>query len=705
MLKNFSGGVDRASAMSLTLPQRVVLDALCRRIVPAAYAENARRVNLPDAVEAWLASGDAPLFEQISLLLTAFDHPIAGVLFSADGRRFSVLSHAEQDERLRSWQLSRIGIRRTVFQAFRRLVLSTYYAMPVAQSAIGFRGPLHSRAVSVTWEGPLSGVTNDREPVARGDRAAALSDARPARSGGVIQGHEIDCDTSISADACVIGTGAGGAVVAARLAEAGYDVVVLEEGGYWSAADFTEDEAEMVPRLYADRGARATEDLAVSILQGRCVGGGTTVNWMMMLRTPGWVLDEWARHHGTEGMSSRDLSPVFDLIENEVHARVVPDDAHSPSNRIILDGAKQLGWAARAATNNARDCIRAGSCGLGCRYGAKQSTLVTYIPRALARGARVYSDVRVDRLERIERGGRAPLKRVHGVVLCRATGTTRYSFSVDAPLIVLAAGAVGTPAILQRSGMAQGGVGKYLRLHPTSAVIGVYEREMYGTAGIPQSALSDEFLQGENGYGFWIECPALLPGLASVALPEFGDEHRRTMERFPNLGTLIVLTRDGANRGESNGSVSADRRGHTRLRYRLAPEDTRTLRNGLHAAARLHFAAGAREVRTTHTPSIVLRSEDDIAAITRASYAPNQIGIFSAHVNGTCRIGSNLRTSGCSPDAEHHDVPGLYIADGSMLPTAPGVNPQQTIMALATVIARRIIDRHPMRGAERGHCY
>ena len=692
----------------LTPRQRETLEALCRRIVPAAFHSSGQPTDLPSAVEARLAADDPALRRQVALLLTVFGHSIAGILLSGRARRFSQVNPDAQDDWLLSWERSRIGFRRTVFQAFRRLILSTFYAMPAAHADIGFRGPLHSRAAAVAWEGPLIGESNDSEPIARKHKEISASEdtISPERvqlmqpsaismNRGVVQGHELNRDVQLRADVCVVGTGAGGAVVAARLAEAGYDVVMLEEGGYWTAADFTEDEAEMVPRLYADRGTRATDDLAVSLLQGRCVGGSTTINWMIMLRTPDWVLDEWSKH-GSEGMRPRDLEPVFDLVEQEVHARTVPDDAHAPNNRIILDGADRLGWRARAAKINAKDCIRAGFCGIGCRYGAKQSTLVTYVPRALATGARLYSDVRVARVERVERGGNAPLKRVQAIVLDRATGKPRHSLSVDAPLVVLAAGAVGTPAVLQRSGLGGGGVGKFLRLHPTSAVIGVYDREIYGAAGIPQSSLSDEFQQDAgSGYGFWIECPALLPGLGSVAVPGFGREHRLVMQRFPNLGTLIVLVRDGAERGHSDGDVLVDRRGRVRIRYRLGGTAARTMNEGLAAAARMSFAAGATEVLTLHSPSLRLTSERDIARVLMADTGPNRLALFSAHVNGTCRIGTDLRTSGCTPNGERHGVPGLYVADGSLLPTAPGVNPQETIMALATIIARRIVERHP----------
>ena len=691
---------------SMTAGQRVALDALCRRIVPDESATTGVRSPLAAAVEARLAGGDTALRTQVMTLLTVFDSPATSLLLGFRLGRFSSWPPNEQDAWLRRWERSMIPQLRTIFQAFRKLILSTYYASEPALAEIGFRGPLYERGVAVAWEGALPGVPSDAEPVMRTaspDRGVPLlthtgeawreADRIPA---GVTPGRAIAGDTTIRADVCVVGTGAGGAVAAARLAERGFDVVVLEEGGYWTAADFTEREADMVPRLYADAGARATDDLSLSILQGRCVGGGTTVNWMIMLRTADHVLDEWADEHGTEGMRAGDFAPVFEQIESEVHARFVPDDAHAPNNRIILDGSRTLGWRAAAARINAKDCVRSGFCGVGCRYGAKQSALVTFIPRALAAGARVYSDVRVETVRVVEQGGAAPLKRVSGTVIDRDTGAPRRTLTVEAPVVVLAAGAVGTPAILQRSGLGGGGVGRFLRVHPTSATIGFFEREMYATAGIPQSSLCDEFILGDDGrgYGFWIECPALLPALASVALPAFGAEHAAIMRDFPRLGSLIALVRDGAQKDRSSGGVTVDRRGRAHIHYRMTSVDRDTLVRGIAAMVRLQFAAGATEVATLHAPMLRLRSEADISQIAGRPVGPNQIGLFSAHMNGTCRLGTNPAMSGCTPDGERHGVRGLYVIDGSLFPTAPGVNPQETIMAMATMLAGRIAERH-----------
>lgn len=688
------------SPRALSPRQRIALEALCRQIVPAAYEGG--DVRLGALVEERLTSGDARICADVGLALDLFDHPVSAILGGASPRRFAALDPPARDARLAAWEASRVATRRTIFQALRRLILSTWYARPDAQRSLGYLGPLHERTPVAEWEGPLRGAPDDGEPVARGEAdrrwpPVAADDETWRRANrvpsGVVQGAAVRDGSVLTADVCVVGTGAGGAVVAARLAESGRDVIMLEEGGYYTAADFTEREAEMVPRLYADAGARATTDLSVSILQGRSVGGSTTINWMIMLRTPDVVLDEWAREHGTEGMRAADLAPIFDRVERETHTRIVPADAHSPANRIILDGAAALGWSARPAAINARDCVRAGFCGLGCRYGAKQSALVTYVPRALAAGARLVTDARVERLVAMERGGRAPRKRVEVSVLDRGSARPRARIAVEAPIVVLAAGAVGTPIILQRSGLGGGGVGRYLRLHPTTVSLGEYERTIYGAAGIPLSAMCDEFLHA-GGYGFWIECPPLQPALSAVAVQGFGARHRAVMERFRGLGALIVLVRDGAHRLRSQGDVTLGRDGRVRIRYRLGAPERLRLIEGLQAAARLHLAAGAREVRTLHARECLVRAEHQLSRIAAASYAPNDVALMSAHVNGTCRIGADPRTSGCTSDGERHGAAGVYVADGSLLPTAPGVNPQETIMALATVIAQRIVDRH-----------
>ncbi|HEX6037351.1 FAD-dependent oxidoreductase [Longimicrobium sp.] len=685
--------------------QQSTLVALCRRMVPLPDDPDPSAARLARAVEVRLGSLDPEAARRIGGLLRMMDSPVSGLLNALRLQGFADLPADRQDAWLRRWEISPLPVFRTAFQGLRRLILSTHYADPSTFAGIGYRGPLHTRAPALPWEGPLPGRASDDEPVARqepGARAARIIPIRPQLDlladpavAGVFEGAGLRAETRVRAGVCVVGSGAGGAVVAARLAQAGHDVVLLEEGGFWRPEQFTERESEMMPRLYAEAGTRATDDVAHPLLQGRSVGGGTTVNWLVMFRTPDWVLDEWATEHGVTGMRPADLAPVFERVEDETHTRPVPDDAHNPSNRALLDGARALGWSAGPVRINAHNCVRSGFCGLGCRYGARRAAADVYVPAALAAGARLFSDVRVERVELAERGGGAPLKRVHAAVLDRETGAPRGRLTVEAPVVVLAAGAVGTPALLQRSGMGGGGVGRFLRLHPTTAVFGRYGQEMYGAGGVPLSTVCDEFLRGSDGYGFWIETPPFYPALSAAALPGFGTAHRDLMESLPHLSSMIVLLRDGADRAVSNGGVTVDRAGRVRIRYRVAPGDRAKLLRGMDAAARMHFAAGAEEVSTLHAHACRMRSPAELKAMALRPSGPNQLGVLSAHVNGTCRLGTDPETSGCTPDGERHGVPGLYVADGSLLPTAPGVNPQETIMALATVIAERIAARHP----------
>lgn len=692
-----------ARPQALTPSRRATLDALVETILPH-LRESRDASDVSSLVVARLARAPAGIPEDVARALDVLGSRLAGFVATGKAMSFFAMDAPARARALEAWGNSAAPVARTVYQSLRRLVLATYYARPAAQREIGVLPPLHTRLPGFPWEGPLVGAeTLDAEPVARtphpGGRVPRGQPAARAVPHAVVTPNELRGDLRLTADAVVVGSGAGGGVVAAQLAESGREVVMLEEGAYLDAPDFSGDEGEMVPRLFADQGVRATVDASVLLLQGGTVGGGTTVNWMVMERTPDEVLDEWRLVHGLEGYTAAALAPVFDRIERDVHARTVPDDAHSPSNQVILDGSRALGWKAHPARINARDCVRAGTCSLGCRYDAKQGGLRTYLPRAFAAGARLYTGARAERLEVLDRAtpaaGPTPArKRVHAMVRDPGTGEERGRLVIDAPIVVLAAGAVGTPALLERSGLGGGGVGRYLRLHPTSVVTGRYDREMYPLAGVPLSAICDEFRRRDaHGHGFWIECPALLPALAAVALSGFGPAHRERMLALRQSVSLIVLVRDGSGEDTSQGCVWVDAQGRTRIRYRLTAADRANLVEGVVAAARVHLAAGAREAESLHTPPVRVADEAGLRALRAANYGPNRVTLFSAHVNGTCRMGVHPATSGTTPDGERHGVRGLYVADGSLLPTALGVNPQETIIALASVIAERIAAR------------
>jgi len=683
--------VPPTSAAPLPHAHRLTLAAAARRIVPHAFEDAARGARLIDLLERRIGGLPRRKRRDLGTALTILGSRAAALTAGLPPKPFASQTPTDQDHLLTAWIASGIPALRSIAQAVRRLVILTEYTTPEAHREIRYHGPYHPRAPRYGWEGALPGAPSDAEPVLRHPDPARAHHPAPFRT--TLAPLAVDGAT-LRADAIVIGTGAGGAVMAARLAEAGLDVLVLEAGALRDGRDFAEVERDALADLYAEGGQRTTDDLSVAMVQGVGVGGGTNINWMVMLRTPDWVLDEWTADHRTEGMSPAAMAPVFARIENEVHARVVPDDAHSPSNRVILDGAAALGWRARAVAINAKDCVRTGFCGAGCRTGAKQGGLQTFLPRAHAAGARLLPHATVTRIDVTKRTGPFPTKRV--LLRHAPPGAPARELLAEAPVVIVAGGAIETPALLQRSGLGGGGTGRFLRLHPTTGVFGRYDRDIYGAGGIPMSSLCDEYHRLDaHGYGVWIESPPLHPGIGAPAAAGFGAAHRETMLDFNRMAALVVLARDGARRGRSDGEVRVRRDGSLAIRYALSTADARHLEEGMVAAARLHFAAGARTVQSGHAPAVTLRHVGEVDRLRGRPMGANQVTLFSAHVNGTARLGADRRTSGVDPHGEVWDAPGVFVADGSLLPTAPGVNPQETIMALVTLIAERLLARRP----------
>ena len=677
--------------MEMLPPARLAtLEAAARVIVPVAFdgGSDSLRIDLMAECRKRIASLPATVAGDLMIGLDVLGNRITALLVVGRFTPFTALDETTRAEMLERLGTSRLPPLRTLYQAVRRLSLASYYSHPDAQSAVGYRGAYHTRGPVVEWEGPIVGTPRPNEPVLRvssPDQRAVVPAPAPTR----IRDSAADLTSNrVTADAIVIGSGAGGSVAAARLAEAGLDVVVLEQGPLVPHDAMLENEATGTALMYADGGARATDDLAISMLQGETVGGGTTVNWLLMLRTSDRVLEEWARDHATEGLDPASMRRVFDRVEREVHATRVPDDAHSRNNALLLAGARALGWNAHAATINARDCIRTGFCGSGCRYGARQGAMAVYLPMAAARGARIYANAKAMKIDVAYGTGSFGMTRVRTVI-----GAGR-EVEFAAPVVVLAGGAIGTPILLQRSALGGRAVGQYLRLHPTTAVIGLHDREVYSAGGIPQSVVVDEHIaDGPRGYGFWLECPPVHPVLAAMATPGIGAAHRAIVEQFRHHAVTIALVRDGGGSDRSAGFVEAMPSGRVRIHYAVQPAERAMLARAVEAAARLQLAAGAREAITLHTRAFRARDERTIGEIRGLRYGPNDLSVFSAHVNGTCRIGGTLKTAGCDPNGEVRGAPGVFVMDGSVLPTAPGVNPQETIMAVSTVLSERLAGR------------
>lgn len=494
----------------------------------------------------------------------------------------------------------------------------------------------------------------------------------------IIRGNDIKGPVRESADVCIVGSGCGGGASAKVLAEAGKKVILLEEGGYYTSKQFDGTEQTAYTHLYQQRAGQATDDLSVTVLQGRCVGGSTTVNWTTSLRTPDFVLEAWKRKLGVQGLSTKDLEPYFEKVERYLDVHEEPFENHNPNNRIILDGAKQLGYRARAVGRNTRDCQKAGACGLGCPFDAKKTVAITYIPDALNAGATVLADCRANKIE-----VRGKTKRVTGIVFDEQTQKPKVDFAIEAPVVIVAASAINSPVLLLKSDLANssGQVGRNLTFHLTSAVLGMYEKIMYGAGGIPQSAMCDEFLnKNGDGGGFWLEAVPIYPTLAGLALPGFGSAHREMMHAYPHIGATIILVKEI----DSSGRVTVNDEGRASISYTLRGRDFEYFKQGLDVAARVQFAAGAKKVMTLHTRLTEFQSPGEIAKkLAAADWGTNEIAMYSAHPLGTCRIGVDPRTSVVDSNCQSHDIKGLFVIDGSVMPTSLGVNPQVTILSIA----------------------
>lgn len=511
-------------------------------------------------------------------------------------------------------------------------------------------------------------------------------------SPNVIDGSAAAADVDLSADVCVIGSGAGGAVVASVLASAGISVLLVEEGGYYTHEDFDMREAHVVPKLYQESMQRTTADLAIAILQGRAVGGTTVVNWTTCFRTPEDVVDHWAKKHGVGGFHYDDLVPHYEAIEARLGIHKVPEAEMNANNRKLWDGCKAKGWSVETTRRNVYACLQTGACGLGCPVNAKRSMLVTLIPDAVDAGARLLFRCRVDRLE--SAGGE--IRAAHGTLLdAGGYAPTGKRATLRAKRFVLAGGAINTPAVLLRSGLDSGGiVGTRTFLHPVIGCTGLYDEPIQAWAGAPQSAASHHFAHRGADVGFFMETAPGYPVLAATAMPGHGAAHRKMMLGIARRTVHIALAVDGFHDDVPGGTVRLRPSGAPLVDYPIPPRIWEAFRTAQKRLAEMGFASGAKEITTLHDPAVTLTSEKDLDKLDRAPWEPNRLGVFTAHQMGGCRMGDDPKSSVVrSEDLRHHTLKNLHVVDGSVFPTSLGVNPQESIYGLARLMATRIAVR------------
>ncbi|QJD59607.1 FAD-binding protein [Pseudomonas sp. gcc21] len=508
----------------------------------------------------------------------------------------------------------------------------------------------------------------------------------------VLDASSLQRDAIFEADVVIVGTGAGGGTSAEILAEAGFKVVMIEEGALRTSSDFHNNEANGYAELYQEGAARASKDGGIGILQGRTVGGSTTVNWTSSFRTPDQTLAHWHTEHGVTGIDTASMAPWFERMEQRLG---VAPWAESPNanNDVIRRGCEELGWHQAVIPRNVRGCWNLGYCGMGCPTNAKQSMLVTTIPAALKRGATLIHRARAERL--LIQGDR-----VTGVQ-CRAMNAelTRASgqrIEVRGKHIVLAGGAINSPALLLRSGAADphGLVGKRTFLHPVNFSTAQFDEPINGFYGAPQSIYSDQFQwsDGASGpMGFKLEVPPMQPSITSSLLGGHGIVNLQRMHKLSHSNLIIALLRDGFHE-QSQGGVVMLREDHTPvLDYPLNDYLWDGARRAYLAMGEIQFAAGATAVAPAH-------SQGEFSTSWRAyreqvnglRYAIHDVRLASAHVMGGCPMGEEPSRSVTDSRGRHHQLGNLSIFDGSLFPTSIGANPQLSVYALTAKLATQL---------------
>jgi choline dehydrogenase-like flavoprotein len=501
----------------------------------------------------------------------------------------------------------------------------------------------------------------------------------------VIDGSRLERDLALECDVVIMGTGAGGGVTAEILTAAGLDVVLVEEGPLRSSSDFHMREAEAYPQLYQESAARKTRDKGITVLQGRCVGGSTTVNWTSSFRTPPSTLAYWREALGLSDLTEAALAPWFERMEQRLE---VGPWAMAPNanNQALARGAAALGIETGLIRRNVHGCLNLGYCGMGCPTNAKQSMLVTTIPAALDGGARLLALTRVHRLD--IRGGRVVGLEADALD-ARGVARTGKRVVVRARHYVLAAGAIGSPAILLRSRAPDPNllVGARTFLHPTVVSAAVMPEAVDGFAGAPQSVYSDHFLARypiDGPVGYKLEVPPLHPLLFGMTLQGFGPGHASLMEEFANAQAIIALMRDGFHPASPGGRVALRGDGSPVLDYPIGDFLWSGARRALLSMAEIQFAAGARQVLPVHElarPCTTWREARE--QIERLPMRPLLTRVVSAHVMGGCAMGTDTHSGVVDSRGRHWQVENLSVHDGSLFPTSLGANPQLTIYAFA----------------------
>ena len=625
----------------LTEGEFEILLAICHTL-----AHPSRGAGIAESVARTISAAARPA-EQADFrrALALIDQPITNLILAGAPKRFRSMSFEERERVLKAWSNSQIGVLRKGFQTFKRLVLFHEYSMIPDGSE---RNPQWER---IHYPGPVQTPEVEKPLTIK----------------------QITRSTALEADVVVIGSGAGGGVVAAELAAAGQHVIVLEKGGYHNEADFDGAEFTALRDLYEKRGILTTEDAGIVVLAGSTLGGGTTINWTTSLPTPDHILHEWETELGVTGAEGPEWQASLEAVSARIHVTIEYSDQNR-QNSLLREGCEALGYDWRTLSRNVNNCDDCGYCGFGCRFGAKQSTLLTYLRDAQENGADIITSCFADRLM-ISDG------RITGV---EAT-VDGHSLRITSPRVVVAAGSLHSPALLKRSGLTNPNIGSHLHLHPVPAAFGIFDEPVETWRGTMQSVACTEFEMTNDGYGFVVEVPPVHPGIAALGIPwKDAKSHRELMTKMANMAFFFAVVRD-----QDEGRVDVDGEGNPLLNYSLSKKDSATVVEGAKECLKLLVAAGAHTVGGIYNSAepLAVSSPEDLTSIfdrlDQRGYVQNDMALFSGHQMSSCRMGGTASMAVFDPEGESYEVKDLYIADASALPSTPGVNPMISIMGLA----------------------
>ncbi|MBI4817835.1 MAG: GMC family oxidoreductase [Deltaproteobacteria bacterium] len=505
----------------------------------------------------------------------------------------------------------------------------------------------------------------------------------------IFEGHTLTQDVEEWADVVVVGSGAGGAVVAKELAEAGLDVVVLEEGPHVPGEIYGKwRPTETLRHLGREAGTTAVLGLGdtpvITVMAGRVVGGSSVLTGGVCFRIPSLIHERWIRERGLSALSEEAMRPAFESAELESHVSVVPESMRSGSTTKFVDGAKRLGIPVRSMRRNTEGCVGWSRCNFGCPVHAKISVDRSYIPKALRRGVRIYSDCLAHRVTHAY--GRA--SGVEGRFLGRKDQKGRqrptHRITVHADSVVVAAGTIHTPLLLMSSGLKSSSLGRHMTLHPGFRVVARFDERIDGWKGALQSVFVDHFeREGVTLTGLFLPPNVLAAGLPGVG-PEFA-------ERVGNLGHLGIF--GGIVHDDEGGSVHKMWGREPLMTYRLSPKDKEHMIRGIQVLARIYMEAGAKEIYPPFFGMQPIRSADEIPRRIHPGLSARRMECVTFHPLGSCRMALDKKNGVVDAWGEAFELPGLYVADGSVFPTSIGVNSQLPIMAMATRIAWGLAER------------